>query len=51
MWNFEIKRKWRKILKLSNEITVKIKCELNELYDTLQQKGFDIVDKFSLDDS
>lgn len=36
---------------MSNEITVKIKCELNELYDILKQKGFNIIDKFSLDDS
>lgn len=34
----------------SNEITVKIKCELNELYKILKKKEYKIVDKFFLDD-
>ena len=38
-------------LKESNEITVKIKCELNEFYKILEGKGFKIIDKFSMDDT
>lgn len=38
-------------LKESNEITVKIKCELNELYKIVEEKGFKVVDKFSIDDT
>lgn len=38
-------------IKESNEITVKIKCELNELYKILEEKGFAIVNEFSMDDS
>ena len=34
-------------LKESNEITVKIKCELNEFYKIVKEKGFKIIDKFS----
>lgn len=37
-------------LKENNEITVKVKCELNELYNILEEKGFKISDKFSMDD-
>lgn len=37
-------------LKESNEITVKIKCELEMLYKILEEKGFKISDKFSIDD-
>jgi len=36
---------------MNNEITVKVKCELNELYKILEEKGFKINDKFSLNDS
>jgi len=36
---------------MNNEITVKVKCELNELYKILEEKGFKIVDKFSLNDT
>ena len=38
-------------LKESNEITVKIKCELNEFYKIIKEKGFKIIDKFSMDDT
>ena len=38
-------------VKESNEITVKIKCELEELYQCLEEKGFKIVDRFSMDDT
>lgn len=38
-------------LKESNEITVKIKCDLNEFYDILKDKGFKVTDKFSMDDA
>lgn len=37
-------------LKESNEITVKIKCGINELYKILEEKGFKIVDIFSMND-
>lgn len=37
-------------LKESNEITVKVKCELEELYKILKEKGFERSDKFSMDD-
>ena len=36
---------------MNNEITVKVKCELIELYKMLEEKGFEITDKFSLDDT
>ncbi len=38
-------------LKESNEITVKIKGELDEFYKVIEAKGFKIVDKFSMDDT
>jgi hypothetical protein len=38
-------------LKESNEITVKIKCELKNFYKIVKEKGFKIVDKFSMDDT
>lgn len=38
-------------LKENNEITVKIKCNLDELYNILEKKDFKIVDKFSKDDA
>lgn len=38
-------------LKESNEITVKIKCGLNEFYKIVEEKGFKVVDKFSMDDT
>lgn len=38
-------------LKENNEITVKIKCNLDELYNILEKKDFKIVDKFSMDDA
>ena len=38
-------------MKQKNEITVKIKCELNELYKIVEEKGFKIVDEFSIDDT
>lgn len=37
-------------MKESNEITVKIKCELKNFYKIVKEKGFKIVDKFSMDD-
>lgn len=38
-------------LKESNEITVKIKCEINEFYKIVEEKGFKIDHKFSMDDT
>ena len=38
-------------LKESNEITLKIKCELNEFYKIIEEIGFKIIDVFSMDDS
>lgn len=38
-------------LKQSNEITLKIKCQLSEFCKIAEKKGFKIVDKFSLDDT
>ena len=37
-------------IKKENEITVKIKCEINELCTILENKGFNIVDKFTMND-
>ena len=36
---------------MNNEITVKVKCDLNDLYKILEEKGFKITDKFSLNDT
>ena len=36
---------------MNNEITVKVKCELNELYKILEEKGFKVNDKFALNDT
>ena len=38
-------------LKQSNEITLKIKCQLIEFYKIAEEKGFKIVDKFSMNDT
>ena len=38
-------------LKQSNEITVKIKVKIDELYKVIEEKGFKIIDKFSMNDS
>jgi len=38
-------------LKENNEITLKIKCELNEFYEIMNKKGFKVIDKFRLDDT
>lgn len=38
-------------LKESNEIILKIKCELNEFYKIIEEKGFKIIDEFSMDDT
>ena len=35
---------------MSNEITVKINCSLQEMYNILKNKGFSIIDKFYLED-
>lgn len=35
---------------MSNEITVKITCSLREMCNTLESKGFSIVDKYNLED-
>lgn len=35
---------------MSNEITVKISCSLEEMYNDLEDKGFEIVDKYYLED-
>lgn len=36
---------------MSNEITVRITCSLEELYNILENKGFSIVDKYFLNDT
>ena len=36
---------------MNNEITIKVKCELNELYKILEEKDFKITDRFSLNDT
>lgn len=36
---------------MSNEITVKLKCSIEEMYNILENKGFKIVDKYFLDDT
>jgi len=36
---------------LSNEITVRITCSLQEIYNILKNKGFSIVDKYNLEDT
>ena len=38
-------------LKESNEITVKIKGNLAEFYKIVEEKGFRIIDQFSMDDT
>ena len=38
-------------LKESNEITVKIKCELKDFYKIIEEKGFKTIDKYSIDDT
>lgn len=38
-------------IKEDNEITVKIKCELNEFYNVLEKNGFRPVKEFSMDDA
>ena len=35
---------------MSNEITVRISCSIQEMYDILESKGFSIVDKYFLED-
>ena len=37
--------------KNSNEITVKIKCDLDEFYKTIKERGFKEIDHFNLDDT
>ena len=37
--------------KNSNEITIKIKCKPNELYKILEEKGYKITKKFTMDDT
>ena len=36
---------------MSNEITVRLICSMNEMCSILENKGFKIVDKYSLDDT
>lgn len=36
---------------MSNEITVRITCSLQEIYNILKSKGFSIVDKYNLEDT
>ena len=38
-------------LKESNEITVKIKGSLAKFYKIIEEKGFRIIDEFSMDDT
>ena len=37
--------------KNSNEITVKIKCDLDEFYKTIKERGFEEIDHFNLEDT
>ena len=37
--------------KTSNEITIKIKCQLNEFYKIIEEKGFKKIRQFSMDDT
>ncbi len=37
-------------IKQENEITVKIKCEINELCNILEKNGFKVVNKFTMND-
>lgn len=36
---------------MSNEITVRITCSIQEIYNILKNKGFSIVDKYNLEDT
>ena len=36
---------------MSNEITVKLKCNINDICDILENKKFQFVEKYLLDDS
>lgn len=36
---------------MSNEITVRLKCSINEMYNILENKGFKVIDKYFLDDT
>ena len=38
-------------IKESNEITVKIKVKLDKFYKLVEEKGFKVVNKFSMDDT
>ena len=35
---------------MGNEITVRINCSLQEIYNILENKGFSIIDKYNLED-
>ena len=37
-------------LKQSNEITLKIKCKIEEFYKILEEKNFKIIDEFFMND-
>ena len=37
--------------KTSNEITIKIKCQLSEFYKIIEEKGFKKISQFSMDDT
>ena len=37
--------------KTSNEITIKIKCQLSEFYKIIEEKGFKKIRQFSMDDT
>lgn len=37
-------------MKLSNEITVKLKCTVEEICKILESKGFQFVERYLLDD-
>ena len=36
---------------MSNEITVKLKCSINEIKNILKNKDFEIVDKYEMEDT
>lgn len=39
------------LIKEENEITVKIKCDKNELCTILKEKGFNVVNRFTMTDT
>lgn len=36
---------------MSNEITIRLKCSIDEIHDILENKGFKVIDKFEVEDT